>query len=121
MQSWYPFLKHLHITTAVVTTAMIVLRMGLDVAEVRWRHTPLRWLPHLNDSLLLASAIGLVTGWMPFRDPWLTGKLLLLCGYIIAGKLALAADRNASLRIPAALAAFVMLAGIFVLALTKPA
>jgi len=119
---WYTLFRHLHITTAVITTVLFTLRIGLDLAGVRWRQGPLRWLPHVNDTLLLSAAIALVviTPWMPFVHHWLTGKILLLCGYIIAGLYALGEKRPVGQRIAGAFFAYLQLAAIFVLAFLKP-
>ena len=122
MNDWYPFLRHLHIVTAIFTATLMLLRLGLEAAGVRWRHTALRWLPHVNDTLLLAAALALVgvTGWSPFAHHWLSGKIILLFGYIVAGKLALDVRRSAQLRRMATFLALAQLAGIFWLALAKP-
>lgn len=120
---WYPLLKHIHVTTAVLTATLFTLRLALDAAgRPGWRSTPLKWLPHLNDTLLLTAAIGLlaVTGWMPFVHHWLTGKVVLLVGYIVAGRYAIKPQYGRSIRITAAVLALAQLALIFWLALNKP-
>lgn len=120
---WYTLLKTIHITTACLTAALFTARLALDASgRPGWRATPLNWLPHLNDTALLAAAIGLVvvTGWMPFVHHWLTGKILLLAGYIVAGRFAIKPTYRLPVRLTAALLAFVQLAVIFWLALTKP-
>lgn len=120
---WYPLLKHIHVTTAGLTAILFTLRLVLDAAgRPGWRSTPLKWLPHLNDTLLLAAAIGLlaVTGWMPFVHHWLTGKVILLVGYIVAGRYAIKPRYSRSTRITAAVLALAQLALIFWLALNKP-
>lgn len=120
---WYPVLKTIHVTTACLTAALVILRLSLDAAgRPGWRATPLKWLPHLNDTLLLTAAIGLlvVTGWMPFVHHWLTGKIILLVGYIIAGRYAIKPEYRRSVRITAAALALGQLALIFWLALNKP-
>ncbi|BES72751.1 SirB2 family protein [Marinobacter nanhaiticus D15-8W] len=120
---WYPLLKHIHITTAGLTAVLFILRLALDAGgRPGWRSTPLKWLPHLNDTLLLAAAIGLlvVTGWMPFVHHWLTGKVILLLGYIVAGRYAIKPRYGRSTRITAATLALFQLALIFWLALNKP-
>lgn len=120
---WYPVLKYLHVTTACLTAFLFTLRLTLDAAgRPGWRATPLKWLPHLNDTLLLAAAIGLlvVTGWMPFVHHWLTGKIILLIGYIVAGRYAIKPEYRRPTRIIAAALALIQLALIFWLALNKP-
>ncbi|MCM0613166.1 SirB2 family protein [Marinobacter sediminum] len=121
--SAYLILKHLHVTTAFITVILFAVRLLMDlVGRPGWRETPLRWIPHANDTLLLAAAIGLVvvTPWMPFVHGWLTAKIILLIGYIFAGVFALKATLSARARVAAAILALVQVAAIFHLALTKP-
>ncbi|RBP33521.1 putative membrane protein SirB2 [Marinobacter pelagius] len=121
--SAYLILKHLHMTTAYITVVLFALRLLLDaVGRPEWRRTPLRWIPHANDTLLLVAAISLlfVTPWMPFVHGWLTAKIFLLVGYIIAGLFALKTTLGSPTRVVAAILAFVQIAAIFHLAMTKP-
>lgn len=120
---WYPMLKSIHMAAAYFTGLLFVLRLTLDVAgHPGWRNTSLRWLPHLNDTILLAAAIGLlfVTGWMPFVHHWLTAKVLLLVGYIVAGTFAIKPQYGLQTRLIASVLAIVQLMAIFTLAVTKP-
>lgn len=120
---YYPILKGVHMLTAYLTAALMLLRLGLDLGGwSAWRKTPLRWIPHVNDTLLLAAALALigVTGWMPLVHHWLTAKVVLLVGYIVAGKWALDLNRPGPVRVGAAIAALLQLLLIFVLALWKP-
>lgn len=120
---WYPVLKHVHVAAACLTAVLFTLRLALDAASrPGWRSTPLKWLPHLNDTILLAAAIGLlvVTGWMPFVHHWLTGKVILLMGYIVAGRYAIKPQYRRPTRITASVLALAQLAFIFWLALNKP-
>jgi uncharacterized membrane protein SirB2 len=122
--SAYLILKHLHMTTAYLTVVLFALRLLLDaVGRPGWRQTPLRWIPHANDTVLLAAAIGLVvvTPWMPFVHGWLTAKIFLLIGYIIAGLFALRTTLATPARIAAAVLALVQITAIFHLAVNKPA
>ena len=58
----------------------------------RW----IRVLPHINDTVLLSAAVGLVlmSGQYPFVDAWLTAKVLGLTAYIILGSLALRTETH---------------------------
>lgn len=119
---WYPVLKHIHMTAAYLTVILFVLRLCLDAAgRPGWRSTPLRWVPHANDTILLSAAIGLlfVTGWMPFVHHWLTAKVLLLVGYIIAGAYAIKPKYGLQTRLIAAVLALVQVMLIFHLAISK--
>ncbi len=88
----YAALKHLHVACVVLSVAGFALRGALA-----FRDSPLlrrRWvktLPHINDSLLLAAALGLaaLSGQWPFVDAWLTAKVFGLIAYIVLGALAL--------------------------------
>lgn len=121
--SSYLILKTIHMAAAYLTVSLFVLRLGLDaIGRPDWRATPLRWLPHLNDTLLLTAAIGLlfVTGWLPFVHHWLTVKVLLLVGYIVAGGFAMRPTLGLQARLVAATLALVQVMAIFHLAITKP-
>ncbi|KAA1175910.1 invasion protein [Marinobacter salinexigens] len=121
--SAYLVLKHIHMTAAYLTVTLFVLRLLLDaVGKPGWRLGPLRWIPHANDTVLLVAAISLlfVTPWMPFVHGWLTAKIFLLIGYIVAGVFALKATVKTPVRVAAALIALVQVSAIFHLAMTKP-
>jgi len=121
--SSYTILKHLHMTAAFITVALFCLRLLLDaVGRPGWRRTPLRWIPHVNDTVLLAAAIGLVivTPWMPFVHGWLTAKIFLLIGYIVAGVYALRPALPVPQRVGATVLALGQVSLIFFLAVTRP-
>lgn len=91
----YLVLRHIHIAAAAITIALFTLRGLLALAGVDWRRwRPLRWLPHLNDTVLLVAAVSLaaISAQYPFQQPWLTAKVLALLAYIGFGKLALRPD-----------------------------
>lgn len=119
----YMILKSIHMTSAYLTIALFLLCIILDVVgKPNWRTTPLRWIPHANNTVLLIAAIGLliVGPWMVFVDGWVTAKLFLLVGYIGAGAVALKDTRRKPVRVIAAVLAIVQLLAIFHLALAKP-
>ena len=120
--SLYLLLKFAHVFCALTTVVLFTVRIGLDVVGRPWRSSPLRWIPHANDTVLLAAAIGLclITGWAPLVHHWLTAKVLLLVGYIIAGKLALDPRVSLNRRVTATSVALALVAGIFFFAQTKP-
>lgn len=120
---FYHIVKGVHMLTAYATALLMLLRLGLDaLGRPEWRGTPLRWIPHVNDTVLLTAAIGLmvITGWLPFVHLWLTGKVVLLVGYILTGKWALDRARAPGIRLAAAGAALAQLGAIFGLAILKP-
>ncbi len=88
----YLALRHLHIGAALLSITMFTLRGGLALTGQDWRRwKPLRWLPHVNDTVLLLAAISLAywSGQYPIQQSWLTAKVLALLAYIGLGKLAL--------------------------------
>lgn len=92
----YLALRHLHISAALLSITLFALRGALALCGVHWRRwSLLRWLPHLNDSILLAAAITLawMSGQYPFQQAWLSAKVLALLAYIGLGKLALRAEQ----------------------------
>lgn len=121
--SSYLILKSIHMTAAYLTVVLFALRLLLDaVGKPDWRKTPLRWIPHANDTILLVAAISLlfVTPWMPFVHGWLTAKIVLLVGYIVAGVFALKQTGSLQLRLIASVLALVQVMAIFHLAIAKP-
>ncbi|HEY9120383.1 MAG TPA: SirB2 family protein [Marinobacter sp.] len=121
--SGYLILKSIHMTAAYLTVVLFALRLLLDaVGKPNWRKTPLRWIPHANDTVLLVAAISLlfVTPWVPFVHGWLTAKIFLLVGYIIAGVFAMKETRSLQVRLIASVLALVQIMAIFHLALAKP-
>ena len=82
---------------------------------------PLRWLPHLNDTLLLTAAITLAvwSGQYPLQQGWLTAKVCALIAYILLGKQALRKDISPVQRLPWFVAALAAIGYIFAVALTR--
>ncbi|MCR8916306.1 invasion protein [Marinobacter panjinensis] len=121
--SSYLILKSVHMIAAYLTVVLFALRLLLDaVGKPEWRKTPLRWIPHANDTVLLVAAISLlfVTPWMPFVHGWLTAKIFLLVGYIVAGVFAMKETRSLQVRLIASVLALVQVMAIFHLAVAKP-
>jgi uncharacterized membrane protein SirB2 len=71
--------------------------------QARW----VRIVPHVNDTLLLASGIGLavIIQQYPLADGWLTAKLAALLLYIVLGTVALKHGKTRCTRIAAWLGA----------------
>lgn len=88
----YVVLRHLHMGAAFFSIFLFVFRGSLALANYEWRRWQiLRWLPHVNDTVLLGAAIGLAiwSGQYPLEQSWLTAKVLALVLYVILGKHAL--------------------------------
>ncbi|MBJ6136936.1 SirB2 family protein [Marinobacter litoralis] len=119
----YMILKHLHMTAAYLTITLFALRLLLDVVgRPGWRETPLRWIPHANDTVLLVAAIALlfVAGYASSMPGWLIAKIVLLVGYIVAGVFAIKPKFSTPVRVIAAIFALVQVSAIFHLAMAKP-
>lgn len=92
MVAAYTALKYLHVACVVLSGAGFVLRgiwmmRGSPVLPRRW----VRVLPHVLDTVLLASAIALavMVGQYPLVSGWLTAKVFGLIAYIVLGTIAL--------------------------------
>jgi uncharacterized membrane protein SirB2 len=99
---------HLHVTFVSVSIALFVLRGVFMLAgSPRLRAPWLRVLPHVVDTMLLGSALWLVSVLhLPLlQTPWLLAKIMGLVLYIVLGSLALRPGRSRSLRIAAFIAA----------------
>lgn len=104
----YAFIKHLHLTTIAVSLALFVLRgIWMMASSPRLQARWVRIVPHVNDTLLLASGIGLAVliQQYPLVDGWLTAKLAALLVYIGLGTVALKRGRTRGQRIAAWIAA----------------
>jgi uncharacterized membrane protein SirB2 len=118
----YVLVKYIHVVSVTLSLAGFVVRglllaRGSPLMTSRW----IRVLPHINDTVLLSAAVGLVlmSGQYPFVDAWLTAKVLGLTAYIILGSLALRAGSAPGIRISAWLAALVVFGWIVSVALTR--
>lgn len=116
----YLALKHLHLTTVVLSFALFTLRgvwMLIDspLLQRRW----VRIIPHVIDTVLLASAMGLtlILEQYPFVHGWLTAKALGLIAYIILGSIALKYGPTKPIRAGAWVAALAMFGYIVSVAL----
>jgi len=108
MTAYYLALRNVHITCAILTVALFLLRGGLMLADSPWqRHVVLRYLPHAVDTVLLTTALMLTTviHQYPFAVGWLTAKVGLLVAYIVLGSIALKRGRTRAIRVTAFVAA----------------
>lgn len=117
----YGLVKHIHLTTIVITLTLFVLRGIWMMADsprlqLRW----VRIVPHVNDTLLLISGIGLaiMLGQYPLVNGWLTAKLFGLILYIVLGTIAIKRGRTKRIRIVAWIAALLVFAYIVTVAVT---
>jgi uncharacterized membrane protein SirB2 len=118
----YLSLKHFHMGCALLSGSLFLLRgvwmlRASSMLQQRW----VRIAPHLVDTLLLASAIGLAV-WShqyPGQQSWLTAKLGALLGYIVLGSIALKRGRTKGQRLAAFIGALALFAYIVTVAVTK--
>lgn len=111
----YLALRHIHITAVVISIALFTLRGIWMLADSpRLQDRWVRILPHVVDTVLLASAIALtlVLGQYPFAQAWLTAKLVGLLAYIVLGSIALKRGRSKATRAAAFAAALLTVAYI---------
>ena len=118
----YAALKLVHQGAVTLSIAGFVARGAASLAGAAWvRGRAARTLPHLVDTVLLASAIGLA--WMlrlnPLETPWLAAKIAGLLAYIGLGMVALKPTRPRGVRMLAWLAALLCFAQIVATAITK--
>ncbi len=118
----YLVLKAVHVTCVAVSYALFFVRgiwMIRDSAmlERRW----VKVLPHVVDTLLLASAIALaiVLKQYPLAEPWLTAKVVALVLYIGLGMVALKRGPTRGARMVAWVAAQAVFIYIVAVALTR--
>jgi uncharacterized membrane protein SirB2 len=109
--AYYALIKHLHLITVVITLALFLLRgvwmmMDSPRLQARWA----RIVPHINDTLLLASGIALAVLMQqyPLVHGWLTAKLFALIAYIVLGTLALKRGKTKAQRVTAWIAALLV-------------
>jgi len=118
----YSALKHLHVSFVALSGLLFLVRgiwMLRDSPRLQQRWA--RIVPHLVDTLLLASAIGLAV-WShqyPGQMPWLTAKVAALVAYILLGSMALKRGRTRNVRTAAFAAALACFAYIVAVAVTK--
>ncbi|GAB3022894.1 SirB2 family protein [Bowmanella dokdonensis] len=97
----YLLLKHLHLTTIALSLSLFILRFywvlkGSAMMQKKW----VKVVPHIVDTVLLASAIGLtiVIAQYPFVHAWLTEKVMAVLLYILMGMVALKLGRTLFIR-----------------------
>lgn len=113
---------HLHVACVATSIALFVLRGALMLAgSERLRAPVLRVLPHVVDTLLLASALWLlaILHLSPLQAPWLAAKIAGLVLYVVLGSLALRRARSRRGRVLAFWAALATVAWIVSVALTR--
>lgn len=117
----FEILKLLHVSCVVLSLTLFQIRAWRAVSG----HAPSGFrdkiLPHLVDTLLLLSAIGLllVIRLNPLSAPWLVAKFLALPVYVILGYQAMKSIGNRRRQIFLVLAATICVAYIVGVAMTR--
>ena len=120
--SAYLIAKYAHVGCVALSLAGFAARGALMLSESPFLQArPVRVLPHVVDTLLLASAVWLAVllGQYPFVQGWLTAKVLGLSAYIVLGSYALHRGRTPRQRAAAFVAALVTAAYVVAVALTR--
>lgn len=118
----YLILKHTHLTLVGLSIVLFLIRALCmyawpGVLKARW----LRIAPHVIDTLLLLSAVGLMVtiAQYPLTHGWLTAKVLGLVAYIGFGTVALKRGRTLQIRTLALLAALASVGYVLAVAITR--
>jgi uncharacterized membrane protein SirB2 len=114
--------KTIHVATAFISITGFTIRgiwmlRDSPVLRAKW----VKIVPHINDTVLLLSAIILAVqmGQAPFVHGWLTAKVLGLLLYIGLGMVALRFGKTMPVKALAFLSAIVIFFYIVLVALTK--
>jgi uncharacterized membrane protein SirB2 len=124
----YAILKLIHVSAVAISFLGFAARGLGALSDASWvRHRLTRTLPHLIDTVLLLSAVGML--WVirlsPWALPWLRAKLVGLIIYIALGVIALRpvpagrTARSRTLRLIAWIGALAAFGYIVSVALTK--
>lgn len=118
----YLALKHIHIASVATSYALFFARgiwMARDSALLQRRWVKI--VPHLVDTVLLASAIALavMSAQYPLARSWLTAKVIGLVVYIAVGTVALKRGKTRRVRIAAWLVAQLVFFYIVAVAITR--
>ncbi len=120
----YLLMKQAHISFALISISLFVLRAFWSVTEApqlqqRWA----KIAPHINDTLLLGCAVYLMvySGQYPFSDHWLTAKFFALLVYIATGTIAIKRGKTTGTRMLFSLLAVATFSYIFAVALSHSA
>ena len=116
------WLRLTHVTCAALSGLGFALRgYWMWRNDARLRAPWVRRAPHVVDTVLLLSGVGLayLYRFSPIEQPWLAAKLIALAIYILLGMIALRRGRTRGVRAAALIAALVVFAFIVATALAK--
>lgn len=117
----FTILKTIHLSCVTISFVLFFLQgvWSLNDSPIMRQ----RWVgivPHIVDTLLLASAIGLAytIQQYPFVNAWLTTKIFAMLLYITLGSIALKYGKSKAIRLSAWLAALAVFIYIVLVAIT---
>lgn len=118
LSSFYMPLKHIHMSCALISVVFFSVRVmwafqGSELLQKKW----VKITPHIVDTLLLVSAIGLAFAWVQGGSlpAWISAKLVALVAYIFFGIMTLKKAKNMQQRFSyfaLALLTFVYIVGV---------
>jgi uncharacterized membrane protein SirB2 len=114
--------KSIHMITLTITIVGFILRGILMLRESPLLNAkPVKILPHVNDTLLLVSALwaGALINQYPFVDAWLTAKIMGALAYIVFGAFALTYGKTKQVRITCFILALLCFGYVVAVAATK--
>lgn len=118
----FALLKTLHMICGFLSVGGFALRgYWLATGNPLLQQRTVKTLPHVIDTLLLGSAVGMLLIWQasPFQFSWLTAKVLALLLYIVLGIIAMRFGKTATQRLSAWCAAMLTASYILSVAFTK--
>ena len=120
----YSILKYLHERSAFVSSELFIARMvWMMSAPAQLQQRWVKIVPHVVDTILLASAIALVWQLGGVKtlgtQSWLVAKIVAVIAYIVLGSIALKRGRTRRTRIAAFVAAIAVFFYIVSVAVTK--
>ncbi|RKZ55639.1 MAG: regulator SirB [Candidatus Parabeggiatoa sp. nov. 2] len=121
---WYFTIKNIHIYCVILTFISFSIRGIWMILDSPWLQQ--RWVkivPHVIDSMLLASGIALVIilHQYPGTHGWLTAKLVALLAYILIGTVALKRGKTKTIRVMAWIGATAVFFYLVMVALNRVA
>ncbi len=120
----FDVLKTIHVLSATASIGGFILRgYWMFTASTLLDRRGAKILPHIIDTILLGSAVGMLLIWhsSPFSTGWLSAKVIALLAYIGLGMVALRFGKTRRVRTWCWLMALVVAAYIVSVALTKSA
>jgi uncharacterized membrane protein SirB2 len=120
----FDVLKTIHVLSATASIGGFILRgYWMFTANTLLDRRSAKTLPHIIDTILLGSAVGMLFIWhsSPFSMAWLSAKIVALLVYIGLGMVALRFGKTRRIRTSCWLMALVVATYIVSVALTKSA